>query len=168
MTINQKKYLKKNITIEQAIQGGTFTLVLSDRTSIEVEISPGTRNGAFLWLSERGNRVFSEEDGHLRIQFIILEHPVFKIEEDQIFTRVSVSPIEAELGCKKEIPYPTDEKIIAKILPKTKHGDIFVIKGQGLANSNGKGDLIVSVEIDDHDYFEDYHPDENIGGHLLN
>ena len=54
---------------------------------------------------------------------------------------------EAALGADIKIPTLSGEEVTVRISPGTPNGRVLRIKGRGVASAEGKGDLLVTIEV---------------------
>ncbi|MBN1477720.1 DnaJ domain-containing protein [Candidatus Sumerlaeota bacterium] len=142
------------LSLEEAQRGGkrAFELIRPDQSGAkrryEITIPPGTRDGAQLRLRGQGEAVAGGEVGDLIVRVRLREHPLFRVEGDNLRTEVPVTPWEAALGAK--VPVPTlSGSVTLSIPPGTRSGRTLRLGGQGLSRKGGgKGDLLVSVRIE--------------------
>ncbi|HEX4640158.1 MAG TPA: DnaJ C-terminal domain-containing protein, partial [Chthoniobacterales bacterium] len=79
----------------------------------------------------------------------IKEHPIFQREDDNLYCEVPISFTLAALG--GEIPVPTLEgKANLKVPAGTQSGQIFKLRGKGVANVNARdrGDLFARLLVE--------------------
>jgi len=124
--------------------------VVSRPETITVRIKPGTRDGQRIRLAGKGNA--GERGGPPGDLYIVIrtgDHPVFHREGDDISLTVPVSPTEAALGAKVEVP-TIDGRTLLKIPPGTQSGQKLRLREKGVpsATKDGhRGDEIVEVKI---------------------
>lgn len=84
--------------------------------------------------------------GHLNVTIIILPDPDFTREGDDLYTTVDISPIEAMIGCRKQVKTITGQTLMLDIRAGVESGTEFASQGQGFANvNNGRKGRFVSV-----------------------
>jgi len=124
--------------------------VVSRPETITVRIKPGTRDGQRIRLAGKGNA--GPRGGAPGDLFIVIrtgDHPVFHRDGDDISLTVPVSPTEAALGAKVEVP-TIDGRTLLKIPPGTQSGQKLRLREKGVpsATKEGlRGDEIVEVQI---------------------
>lgn len=123
--------------------------VVEGTRSVRVKIPPGVDNGSRIRLKgegEPGER--GGDSGHLYLFIHVEEHPIFKRDGDILYCTTALSFPEAVLGTEVEIPTMKGREKLT-VPPGTRSGAIFTVKGKGmpLLNHQGKGDLLVQVEI---------------------
>lgn len=114
---------------------------------ITVKIPPRIKNGAKLRIAGEGNPGFNGgASGNLYLTVKVEPDSNIKIEGNDILYKMPLTPFEAVLGGKIEVPV-FDGKVILTVPPMTRTGQKFRLKGEGLKTNNKFGDMIVSVEI---------------------
>ncbi len=84
-------------------------------------------------------------DVFLRVH--IAPHPVFKLDNYDVHVDVPVTPWEAALGAKIEVP-TLDGLVKMTLPPGTPGGKRFRLRGKGLPRIGGEqGDLYVTIQI---------------------
>ncbi len=117
---------------------------------LEVRIKAGTRDGQRIRIPGKGNA--GSNGGPAGDLYIIVkmgDHPVFHREGDDIYLTVPVTPTEAALGSKVEVP-TIDGRALLRIPPGTQSGQKLRLREKGVpsATKDGKrGDEIVEVKI---------------------
>ena len=117
---------------------------------MEVRIKPGTRDGQRIRLAGKGNPGgHGGPSGDLYIVIRTEQHPVFTREGDDIYLTVPVTPTEAALGAKIEVP-TIDGRTQMKVPPGTQSGQKLRLREKGVpsATKDGvRGDEIVEVKV---------------------
>jgi molecular chaperone DnaJ len=117
---------------------------------LEVRIKAGTRDGQRIRIAGKGNAgTMGAAPGDLYIIVRTGEHPVFRREGDDIHITVPVTPTEAALGAKIEVP-TIEGRALLRIPPGTQTGQKLRLREKGVpsAKAEGKrGDQIVEVRI---------------------
>lgn len=124
--------------------------VLHRTEPLEVRIKPGTRDGQRIRIPGKGNA--GQRGGALGDLYIIVrtgDHPVFHREGNDIRLTVPITPTEAALGSKVEVP-TIDGRALLRIPPGTQSGQKLRLREKGVpsATKDGKrGDEIVEIKI---------------------
>ncbi|MFO8064865.1 MAG: DnaJ C-terminal domain-containing protein [Spirochaetota bacterium] len=147
------------ISLEDAYAGGKKTLTLEQRESdasgrvnsrtrnFEVKIPPGINDGERLRLSGQGGAgAGGGKKGDLYLRMRIASHPKFTVNGPDLETEVPITPSEAVLGAKVEVPLVKGTASIT-IPPGTQSGKRFRLKGKGLRKKGGRGDLYAVMQI---------------------
>lgn len=143
------------LTLDEAIRGGPRELSFADpstgkRTNLSVKIPPGVRSGQRIRLAGRG---LSGEDGaqpgdlYLRIE--VLPDPRFRVEGNDIYTQLPVSPWEAALGGEAQVETPQG-RVGVRIPPGSSSGRKIRLRGRGLpqpGNPEKRGDLYAEIKV---------------------
>ena len=122
---------------------------VSQLKTIEIDVPAGVDTGTQLRISGKGSRgTNGGPNGDIYIEFNIKEHPLYKRQENDIYLDLPITMPEAVLGCKKEIPTPYGNVVIA-IDSGTQSETKLRIKGKGVSilNSSRKGDLYVIIKV---------------------
>jgi len=115
--------------------------------SIEVNIPAGVRDGSTIRLPGQGV-AGSKHPGDLYLHIKLRPHPIFNVNGDDLEGDLSISPWEAVLGARVELP-TIDGKVEMKIPPGSKNGQRLRLRGQGLnKQKGGRGDEYVRLKID--------------------
>lgn len=122
---------------------------IANTESVEVRIPPGAQNGSRLRVPRKGNAgAMGADPGDLYIVTRVGEHPLFKREGDDIRIKAPVTPAEAILGAKIEVP-TIEGRALLKIPPGTSSGKVFRLRERGVSNprTKARGDEFVEVQI---------------------
>jgi curved DNA-binding protein len=106
--------------------------------------------GKKLRLAGKGNPgPFGGPRGDLYIQVVLIEDPVFSIEDQDLTTHREIKLTEALLGTTISVPTLDDKHYSLKIPPGIKNGTRMRLAGHGLSSMKGgkKGDLFVRIHI---------------------
>lgn len=117
---------------------------------VTVKIPTGMTTGKKLRLAGKGNPgPFGGPRGDLYIQVVLIEDPVFSIEDQDLTTHREVKLTEALLGTTISVPTLDDKQYSLKIPPGIKNGTRMRLTGHGLPSMKGgkKGDLFVRIHI---------------------
>ena len=141
------------IPFSTAILGGEAQLqiqrVNGKTERIEVKIPKGIEDGKKIRLRGQGEASADgvSQAGDLFIQVAVSDHPCFTRKGNNLEVRVPLTPSEAALGAKVEIPAPRGA-ISLTIPPGTSSGARLRVKGHGVAKQNADaGDLLAEIQI---------------------
>ncbi|MGI5839334.1 MAG: DnaJ C-terminal domain-containing protein [bacterium] len=147
------------ITLEEAFRGVTKNIRLAvperrpdggvDRTVREysVRVPPGVRDGARIRLRGQGSPgPGGGPPGDLYLLVRLAPHPVFRVERDDLTLDLPVTPWEAMLGAKVEVPTP-DGSVLMTIPAGAQSGQRFRLRGKGMPRGSGRGDLYAVLQI---------------------
>jgi len=159
-TRSQAQEADITISLEDAYRGATRNIVLQtiehspDGTfrpvsrEYEVKIPAGVSEGSRIRLTKQGGVPpggREPADVFLRVQ--IAPHPIFKFDDRGLHVEVPVTPWEAALGAKVDVP-TLDGMVKMTVPPNTQGGKRFRLRGKGLPRIGGEqGDLYATVRI---------------------
>lgn len=147
--------IRAEITVpfQVAIQGGEHELNVnrgSSRERLSVKIPPGVSDGQTIRLGGQGQPgQHGGKAGNLLVTIKVAEHPWFKREGNNLVVEVPISPAEAVLGTKIEVPTLEDGDSILTIPPGTSTGQRLRWRGKGIvdAKTRQKGDELFVIKI---------------------
>ena len=117
---------------------------------VEVTVPAGVDSGAQIRVADEGNAgPFGGPRGDLLVSTRVGEHPFFHRKGDNVHCDVPISVWEALLGARIHVPTPSGEAVLV-VPPGTAGGQVFRLRGQGLARLTGEstGDLYVTVRVE--------------------
>lgn len=144
------------VTLEEALRGSLRKVTLrrssgggqADRTdTYQVRIPPGVREGQRIRLAgqgEEGSRGESAGDLYLRVR--LARHPDFSVEGADLHCDLDLAPWEAVLGVQVKIP-TLDGMTSLRVPPGTAAGSRLRLRGLGLPDKGGRGDLYATVRV---------------------
>ncbi|MCS7030414.1 MAG: J domain-containing protein [Gloeomargarita sp. SKYG116] len=129
------------LSLQQAYRGGRQRLSIGGRT-LEVNLPPGMVTGQRIRLRHQG-----ENGGDLYLKIYVLPDEHLRLEGDDIYCTVPVTPSEAILGA--QVPVPTlDGPVKLSIPPRVQNHQRLRLTGRGYPREDGtRGDQIVEVVI---------------------
>ncbi len=116
---------------------------------LTVKIPPGVKDGSRIRVAGKGRSGrFGGPAGDFYIVTQLRPHPLFRREEDDLHSHITLSIAEAALGGKVEVP-TIDGPITMTIPPGTQGGQKFRLRGKGVPHlkGGGRGDHYVTVSI---------------------
>ena len=147
------------IALEDALNGAEREITLRAQTldaqgmpqwenrTLSVKIPPGVRPGQFIRLAGQGMPGHGGEPaGDLYLEVRIAPHAHYRIEERDLYMTLPVTPSEAALGAKVEVPTPTGGVVEVTVPPNARNGMKLRLKGRGLPGKT-PGDLYLLLEI---------------------
>ena len=141
---------ESTITFRESIFGTNLELRLSSDggapANITVRVPPGVKNGGKIRIRGKGAQG-EAGPGDLFIHLNVKPHPVFTHKGDNLQMSLPVTFTEAALGADIKVPTLSGEEVTVRLAPGTPNGRVLRIKGHGVKNANGIGDLLVSVEV---------------------
>jgi molecular chaperone DnaJ len=114
-----------------------------DRT-ITVRIPAGVADGQRIRLAGKGSP--GTPPGDLFVRVSVAPHPVFGRKGNNLTVTVPISFAEAALGGALVVP-TVDGTVTLKVPAGTASGRTFRVKGRGVPQKSGPGDLLVTVEV---------------------
>lgn len=130
------------LPLEKAYQGGLERIRLEDGRAIEVDMPPGMVTGQTIRLKEQGIG-----GGDLYLKITVSPHAFFKIEGQDIYCQVPVTPSEAVLGGQIEVP-TLDGRVKMKIPAGVRFGQRLRLANKGYPSEDGRrGDQLVEIQI---------------------
>ena len=148
------------ISLEEAYRGATRNIVLqtmehspdgifkSVSREYEVKIPAGVSEGSRIRLTKQGGVPpggYEPADVFLRVR--IAPHSIFKCDNSGLQVEVPVTPWEAALGAKVDVP-TLDGTVKMTVPPNTQGGKRFRLRGKGLPRIGGEQrDLYATVRI---------------------
>jgi curved DNA-binding protein len=142
------------ITLPEAAFGAKKLLTFQRDGSlerVEVKVPPGISSGKRLKVSGKGQlggRGRTPGDLYVRVQ--VLEHPLFKREDDDLVLERPVKYSEAVLGAEIEVPTIDGKTLKVKVPPGTQAGTRMRLKGYGVPHlgGGGRGDAYLRLAVD--------------------
>jgi len=143
-----------SLTFDQVIHGAVVTVHLSSSQSgrsetLDVRIPPGVDNGQRVRIAGKGHSGRNGgPPGDFYLECSIQPHPYFTRDGADVNVDVPVTPQEAALGAKIDVP-SLDGFTTVSLPAGTPSGTKLRLKGRGLVKQNGEGhgDLYVRIAI---------------------
>lgn len=130
------------LPLEKAYLGGTERIRLEDGRSLEVNMPAAMITGQRIRLKNQGIN-----GGDLFLTITVAPHNFFKLEGADIRCQIPLTPSEAVLGGKIEIP-TLDGLVKMTVPPGVISGQRLRLAGKGYPNGKGfRGDQLVEIEI---------------------
>jgi len=117
---------------------------------VSVKVPAGISDGKKLRLRGKGNpSPYGGQPGDLYIKIKINDHPFFRRENDDLYSKHEIRFSEAVLGTEIEIPTIDQKRLKLKIPPGTQNNAKFRLKSYGLphSNGNGRGDAYAEISV---------------------
>lgn len=141
------------VPFETAVNGGTVDVHLDrggNAETLGVKIPAGVREGQIIRLAKQGNPgMRGGENGDLLMQIAIDPHRYFRREGSNLLLDVPITPSEAVLGTKVEIPTLSEGTVVMKVPAGTSSGAKLRLKGKGVIDPQTKqhGDQFAVIKI---------------------
>ncbi|WP_339720098.1 DnaJ C-terminal domain-containing protein [uncultured Paraglaciecola sp.] len=152
------------IFLEESVSGLTKTLEYvipvfdgkqskQVKKSLKVKIPAGIADGERIRVKGQGapshgaGNDDKQLNGDLFLHIRLVPHPLFDVQGINLLLTVPITPWEAVLGTKLEVP-TLNGKINLNIPANSHTGKKLRIKGKGLKNKTAQGDMLVIIKID--------------------
>ena len=138
----------KTMTLRKTEEGGLSGQAKQTAKKYDIKIPAGITEGARIRLAGQGGAGKGlGESGDVFLRVHIAPHDRFSVDGHDLETEVLVSPWEAALGTKVEVP-TLDGRIKLTLPPGTQGGKKFRSRGKGLPKKGGEpGDLYTTIRI---------------------
>jgi len=131
-----------------AIRGETIKLQSADGPTINVKVPAGVSDGQKIRLRGKGERSpDGGAPGDLVLTVTVRAHPVFERDGLNLRVVVPITFVEATLGATIEVPTLGEAPVKLRVSPGTPTGRVLRVKGRGVTNDKGTGDLLATVEV---------------------
>lgn len=136
------------LTLAEAARGGRRKVSFTDGREYDVNVPPGIRDGQRIRLAgEGGPGVGGGPTGDLYLRVRLRPDPRFRLEGDDLYTELRVTPWEAALGATVEVG-TLDGRANVKVPEGSSCGRRLRLRGEGFPKpGGGRGDLYVEVRI---------------------
>ncbi|NCN44662.1 MAG: cytochrome C biogenesis protein [Piscirickettsiaceae bacterium CG_4_9_14_3_um_filter_43_564] len=151
--------VKVLISLEEAVQGAQKSLTIQMPSTnqfgqmshrpkqLKVKIPAGVKQGSRIRLAGQGSPGFGGgSNGDLLLEVDLQNHPLYKVDDEDVILNLPLTPWEAALGTKVEIP-TLKGKVNMAIPASTQSGSKLRIKGRGLGKGDKAGDQYIVVQI---------------------
>ncbi|WP_029936198.1 DnaJ C-terminal domain-containing protein [Thiomicrospira pelophila] len=145
------------VSLEDAVNGNERTLnlqvpqadargqVVTRQKQIKVKIPAGIKQGQRIRLSGQGGAGFGGgPNGDLYLEIDLQSHPLYKVKDDDVLLDLPLTPWEAALGTKVQVP-TLKGKVNLSIPAGTQSGSKLRIKGRGLGKTPGDQYVVVQI-----------------------
>ena len=132
-----------SLTFADAFRGSERTLAVNEER-VQVRIPPGVKHGSRLRLKGKGNlQPGTGRRGDLYLNLQMQEHPVWKLDGDQLRAELPLSLDELALGGEVRVATPDGEASV-QVPPGMTLGRSLRLKGKGWPLKEGRGDLLLT------------------------
>ena len=118
--------------------------------TVVINIPPGIQNGETIRYSGLGDDSMPQAPrGHLNVTIVVMADPTYTRRNDDLYTSINISPIDAMVGCRKKVKLITGQEMELDIRPGVDSGTEFASAGQGFSNphTNNRGRFVTIVNI---------------------
>jgi curved DNA-binding protein len=130
----------------EAFRGCERTLAVNDER-VQVRVPPGVRNGSRLRLKGKGNlQPGTGRRGDLYLNLQLQDHPVWKLDGDQLRADLPLSFDELALGGEVRVATPDGEATV-QVPAGVALGRSLRLKGKGWPVKDGRGDLLLTITL---------------------
>ncbi|HMA57049.1 MAG TPA: DnaJ C-terminal domain-containing protein [Pseudolabrys sp.] len=142
----QDLHASLTITLADAAKGTKTRVHLPTGKDVEVKIPAGIASGQQIRLKGQGWPSANGKAGDALITVNVAPHPLFKPDGNDLRIELPITLYEATLGGKVRVP-TLDGAVELAIPAGTNSGRTFRLKGKGLKEKSGSGDLLATVRI---------------------
>jgi DnaJ-class molecular chaperone len=142
------------LSLEDALKGTMrrfSTSIDGTERTFDVRIPPGVGDGSRVRVAGEGEQgVGGAKAGDLYLRIHLAPHPHFERKGRDLYTHVAVSVTTAVLGGEADVRTLGGKSLRLKIPPTTQNGQVFRLKGHGMAaagKANEAGDLYATVDV---------------------
>ncbi len=145
--------LEIEVPFQVAAEGGQHGVQLNVDGNVErlsVKIPAGIESGNVVRLAGQGHPgTAGGPKGDLRLTVRVAPHPYFRREGRNLLLEVPITPAEAVLGARVEVPTLTEGRVTVTIPPGTSSGQKLRLRGKGIPDQRTKerGDQFVITKI---------------------
>lgn len=133
--------------IEYHVPASTNGQLTKIKKSLNVKVPKGVKDNERIRLKGQGAPGSNHKlSGDLYLIIRLVPHPLFDVQGSNLLLNVPLTPWEAALGIKIEIP-TLDGKVKLNIPANCQSGQKLRVKGKGLNSKSGQGDLITVIKI---------------------
>ena len=134
------------VSFSEAFRGSERTLSVNDER-VQVRIPAGVKNGSRLRLKGKGNlQPGTGRRGDLYLNLSVDDHPVWRLDGEQLRADLPVSLDELALGSTVTVMTPDGEAQVA-IPAGTAPGRSLRLKSKGWPRKGGRGDLLLTLSL---------------------
>ena len=136
-----------NLTFSEAFHGAQKRLRIGNE-QVEVRIPPGAKQGSKIRLKGKGQmNPYTKQRSDIYLIVQLTPHHLFKFDGDNLTCEIPISPDEAVLGGKIDVPTP-DGSVTMNLPAGIKSGQTLRLRGKGWPKpKGGRTDLLVKVTI---------------------
>jgi molecular chaperone DnaJ len=118
------------------------------RRKVKVRLPPGVEEGQVVRVAGRGSAGQNgAPPGDLYVVVHVAPHPTFGRSGRDLTLRLPVSFPEAALGAEVKVPTIDGDPVTLRIPPGTQSGRVLRVRGRGVRDRRGRGDLLVTIQV---------------------
>ena len=118
------------------------------RRRVKVRIPAGVDDGQVIRVAGRGSAGLNgAPPGDLYVVVHVAPHPTFGRSGRNLTLTLPVSFTEAALGADVKVPTIDGDPVTLRIPPGTQSGRVLRVRGRGVRDRNGQGDLLVTIQV---------------------
>lgn len=136
-------YVGKQLEAKYQMPSGKFQ-------TVAVNIPAGVSHGDTIRYQGLGDDSFPNAPrGNLNVTVLVIPDNDFSRNGDDLYTKIFINPIEAMIGCRKQVKLITGETMMIDIRPGVETGVEYASQGQGFINlnTNQRGRFVSVVQI---------------------
>jgi molecular chaperone DnaJ len=135
------------VSFRDAAAGSLISMTIEGR-NVQARLPAGVSDGQRIRLRGKGRpSANGGPAGDLILTVHVAKHPVFSMDGRNLRVTVPVSFDEAVFGATVDVPTLEGERVKVKVPAGTSGGTTLRVKGRGIAAKEGRGDLLVKIEV---------------------
>lgn len=148
---NRDLNIRCQISLQDAFSGkqleAQYQLPSGKVQNVVINVPAGINHGETIRYTGLGDDTYPQVPrGHLNVTIIIMPNSEFTRDGDDLYTAVEINPIEAMIGCRKQVKTITGNTMMLDIRAGVETGTEFASAGQGFPNvQTGQRGRFVSV-----------------------
>ncbi len=125
----------------------SYKLPSGKNQTVVINVPPGINHGETIRYNGLGDDTIPNlPRGNLNVTIVVLPDQEFSRINDDLYTNIDISPIEAMVGCSKQVKFITGETKMIDLRAGITHGTEFASHGSGFSNPhNGRKGRFVTV-----------------------
>ncbi len=142
------RHATATLSFRQAVSGDVVEVRGTDGVTSKVRIQPGVKDGDTIRIRGKGDPGPSGTPaGDLLLKVAVKDHELFGRDGNNLTIEVPVTFAEAALGSTISVPTFGGGPVKVRLPEGTPSGRVLRVKGRGVANKSGTGDLLVKVNV---------------------
>lgn len=138
---------KVAVTLEEIAAGRKVSVTLKGGRTLAVSLPKGVKDGQTIRLKGQGAASpYGGASGDAKIDVKFVNHPLFKVDGNNLRYEAPIHLHEAYLGTKVQVP-TLSGRINLTVPPKSSSGTTMRVPGKGLPGKSKAGDLLVTFQI---------------------